>query len=132
MESSLDMFMSFSSPPQTITASYCFMHMELVGKNIQNTRSCNYFFAVVFIGTLYNIYRDSFTNKSTEICTTFFHLTLVNLNAYLIFLLAIVTYTNDSSGCSLPVCFWSMIDLLQFRSHIQYRSSKSMVVLPNY
>ena len=33
-------------------------------------------FAVVFIRTLYNIFRVSFTKKKgTEICTTFFHLT---------------------------------------------------------
>ena len=35
--------------------------------------------AAVLIRTLYNILRDSFTNKSTEICTIFFRLTLVNL-----------------------------------------------------
>ena len=32
-------------------------------------------FAVVFIRTLYNIFRVSYEKKGTEICTTFFHLT---------------------------------------------------------
>ena len=78
--------------------------MQLFGKTYK-IQLAVIIFAVVFIRTLYNIFRDDFTKESTEICTTFFHLTLVNLNASLIFILAIiVTYTNNLSGCSLPVC----------------------------
>ena len=99
MESCLDMLvhMSFSSPAQTVTVTV--IAYAIIWQNIQNTISCNYFCCCV-IRTLYNIFRDDFTKKSTEICTTFFHLTLVNLNASLIFILAIiVTDTNNCSGC---------------------------------
>ena len=64
-------------------------------------------FAVVFIRTLYNIFRVSFMKKKgTEICTTFFHQTskfqcIFNIhtgNSY-------IYKTNDSIGYFLPVCF---------------------------
>ena len=56
--------------------------MQLFGKTYK-IQLAVIIFAVVFIRTLYNIFRDDFMKKSTEICTTFFHLTLVNLNASL-------------------------------------------------
>ena len=99
MESCPDMsvHMSFSSPAQTL------LHMQLVGKNIQNTISCNYFCCCVYQNTI--IFSGTVLRKKVQtFVQQFFHLTLVNLNAHLIFILAIAIHTNDSSGYNFSPC----------------------------
>ena len=130
MESCPEMLvhMSFSSPAQSVTVIYICNQLTKTYK----IQLAVVIFAVVFITTLYNIFRDGLRKKSSEICTTFFHLTLVNLNAYIIFILAIVIlhwwllkvcclYTSSKDRSRLATnspCLSASITQL-FRSHGQ-------------